>query len=348
MTDTRATQAEIAQRTGVCQATVSLVLAKRETSAISVETRDRILRVAEEIGYSRPQKKPRKRNAIKTHYIGFLIRQDRDLDEVQNNLRRFQMGMLDSLRGDDYYLVVDTIVPDEPLPSVIRDHRVDGVIIEDYCEDETILRYQEQVPCVLLNFTNDSLPVDSVMPDNIGGVSMAINQLAEMGHQRIAIFGSEPKFFHFKERLTGYHAALMTLGFPIRSEYVAMLEPQRLHDQEEMDDFAMATLQRWLSLPEPPTAIQAVSDNYVPFLVRAARALGLSIPEHMSLFGFDNLPVCNDTDPPLSSVEQPMEEMGRMAGRLLLDRIGGAQYSPRRLRVNASLVMRESAIAVTS
>jgi LacI family transcriptional regulator len=340
----RATQAEIARRTGVCQATVSLVLSKHEGSAVSADTRARILATAQELGYT-PNRQRARRQAVKTGYIGFVLRQDRNLPEVQAHQQRFQVGVLETLRAHNYHLAVDVVTPENLLPALLQEHRVDGLLVDDYFDEATIRRFSAQVPCVLLNYTNEALPVDSVMPDNLGGIGVGINHLAALGHARIAVFGSEPTLYHIAERLMGYHAALMRLDLPRRDDYIAVLEPRRLHDPAEMEAYAHATLCRWMSLPEPPTAIQALSDNYVLYLLRAARELGVRVPEQVSILGFDNLPFCDSLQPALSSIEQPMEEMGRLAGRLLIERIEGAPYPPRRLRVNASLVARASVVA---
>ncbi|HEX2949306.1 MAG TPA: substrate-binding domain-containing protein, partial [Armatimonadota bacterium] len=105
---------------------------------------------------------------------------------------------------------------------------------------------------------------------------------------------------------------------------------------------AYATLQRWWGAPTQPTAVVALCDANASAMLRAAQLLGIAVPEQLSLIGFDNAAFCEHTMPRLTSIHQPMEDMGKLACRLLLERIAGDQRPVQHIQLGVDLIIRET------
>ncbi|HEX2950251.1 MAG TPA: LacI family DNA-binding transcriptional regulator [Armatimonadota bacterium] len=336
----RVTQADIAKKAGVSQAAVSMALSSHETAFVSAETIARVLSVARQLGYQSDVPKTSKRKRTKN--IGFLVPEEHDRDILTVSIRRLYAGVQQRLEPQGYDLIQATLRPDEPLPSLVSERKVFGVIIEDDCNVEAILRIRQHVPVVLLNCYHELLDIDSVMPDNANGIWQAVKHLYDYGHRHIGVFGVQATRSHLGERLAAYHKSLALLDLPHDEEYVGVREPQHFGSQEEIEQFAHETLLRWRSLPTPPTGVVALADGYASFLLRAARHLGIDVPRQLSVVGFDNLTICDHTEPRLTSIEQPMEAMGQAACETLLQRIDGVTDMTRKLRMGVTLIERES------
>ncbi|HEX2951251.1 MAG TPA: LacI family DNA-binding transcriptional regulator [Armatimonadota bacterium] len=335
------TQAMIAKRLGVCQSTVSQALSETGYSAIPHITRERIVRVARELGYQRLPSYARQPMG-KTKNIAFLVPEDFQGEELEIYTRRFYAGVLRELDTYGYHLVQAIAHADEELPDVVRDGDLAGVIYEDRCDPDLVQRIQARMPIVLLNNQFDTVDVDSVMPDNAGGYWKAIHHLYQLGHRRIALFGMYPPMIHLPERIDAYRNSLIRLDLPIQEDYITIAEPQIPHSLEDVAACAKRTLQEWMRLATPPTAAMCINDLFALYLLHAAREMGIAVPEDFSVIGFDNLPSCEHTVPRLTSIDQPMEEMGRYACKLLLEQIDGCVRPVSKVRVGLRLVHRGS------
>jgi LacI family transcriptional regulator len=319
----RVTQAKIAERAGVSQATVSMVLSGKTSSSILPETYERVQAAARDLGYrdhTPRQKKP-------SFNIGYLIPEVRTNDAYDVFIRRFYAGIYEEAQCHKAHVIQTIARTNEPLPDVVREGAVDGVIVEDESEPELIERIAQHVPVVLLNHYHERLEIDASLSDNVGGLCKAMRYLYDLGHRRFAMFGFNPQQTQFVERFQGYKRGLELLGIPYRAEYVALHTPPAPFDMSEADDFSLHTLRGWMALPERPTAVLSFCDNTVSFLLRAARALDIAVPAQLSIVGYDSLTLCDHVEPRLTSLREPLEEMGRHAVRLLLERITGVQRS---------------------
>ncbi|HEY3376034.1 MAG TPA: LacI family DNA-binding transcriptional regulator [Armatimonadota bacterium] len=337
----RITQSSIAREAGVSCAAVSMVLSGNPKSTIAPETRERILRVAETLGYSTP---PASRHvALRT--IGYLHNYSPTINFSAGELPYEVTHYLEEM---GYDMLMATRSPQQPitLPDWIVQRRVQGVIIQGWVFDpewvREILRY---VPAVSLNHdVVHCLPgLDSVAPDNASGMRMGLQHLAALGHRRIAFFskGEHPQF---RERLLGYRAAMSEMALPIPPDYIAS-DDGGLPNADADEAFALSTLHRWMALPEPPTAVLAVNDDYALLLMATAQSLGIAVPTQLSVIGFDNTASCGMSTPSLTSIQRPITAMGRMAVQLLLDRINGIGRPQTRVRMDVELIPRASTVA---
>lgn len=275
--------------------------------------------------------------------IGYLIPEQRTHKELSGYIRRLYTGIYDELNQNQVQ-IVSAIVPSgsDVIPEIVSLGAVDGVVIEDESDPRLVKSISDYVPTVLLNYYHRTVSVDSCMPDNAGGMRLAIQYLYDLGHRRIAMFGFNPHLLHHTERLAGYRQSLDDFDLPFREEYLAFHTPAQTFDTSQADEFSLKALERWMKLPEPPTAVLSVCDMHASFFLRAARMLGVAIPQQLSVIGFDNLSLCEHLEPRLTSLHQPMEDMGRYAARMLMESIAGEKRPVIHLRLGVNLVTRES------
>jgi DNA-binding LacI/PurR family transcriptional regulator len=182
--------------------------------------------------------------------------------------------------------------------------------------------------------------MDCVSADHWQGAFDVVTHLIEMGHTRIGFIGISAEDAHTLRRYQGYRAALQKAGLAVQDEYTVGPATAPVFATEEDGYEGMLRLAH---LKRPPTAVFARNDFAAMGALRAAHTLGLAVPKQMAIAGFDNIPLSAYTTPPLTTVQQPIAAQGRMAARLLLDRMEGRLKGPQELhRMGCQLVVRES------
>ncbi len=174
----------------------------------------------------------------------------------------------------------------------------------------------------------------SVGATNWAGGMAATEHLVELGHRRIAVIGGPEDFLCSRARIDGYRAALDRAGI--------VPDPQLLRHGNFHHDGGYEAARALLALPDPPTAVFAGSDEQAFGVLEAARQAGLSVPGDLSVVGFDDLPMARWSSPPLTTVRQPLADMGRMAGRMLRELIDGNELASQRVELATALVPRAS------
>jgi LacI family transcriptional regulator len=193
-------------------------------------------------------------------------------------------------------------------------------------------------PYVLLDQHDPSNQSDVVDATNWQGAYAATEYLINLGHRRIGLIAGTPQIASAQERLEGYKAALADHRIDFDPELVAQGD-----FWQPVGCQAAITL---LSLKQPPTAIFASNDLSAFGAMDAARDRGLRIPEDISIVGFDDIPQASLTHPKLTTVRQPLDEMGRTAVRMLLARIEDPSQPPRRVTLPTQLIVRDSCKAI--
>jgi LacI family transcriptional regulator len=174
------------------------------------------------------------------------------------------------------------------------------------------------IPCVVVDPVDLPDPdVPSVGATNWGGGLAATRHLLELGHRRIAVIGGPKGLLCSQARIDGYRAALESAGVPYDAELV------RDGTFHHAGGYEVATA--LLARPDPPTAVFAGSDEQAFGVLEAARVAGLSVPRDLSVVGFDDLPVSRWAAPPLTTVRQPLADMGRVGAQMLLTLIEGRE-----------------------
>ena len=190
------------------------------------------------------------------------------------------------------------------------------------------------VPLVLLDRAVVGVAADSVLVRNVAGARAAVAHLAGLGHRRIGVVSDSPEITSSAERIQGYRQALRAAGIAPEPGLISIGGPTR-------DDGEAAAL-RLLDRPDRPTAVFTANNFMTVGALRAARSLGLRIPEDVALVGFDDLEWTTLVQPPVTVVRQPVADLGRVAGERLLRRLEGDTGPPKRIRLDANLIVRGS------
>jgi LacI family transcriptional regulator, galactose operon repressor len=325
------TLATIAEAAGVSVPTVSRVL--NGDGQVATATRVRIERLLAEYGYqarnTRPPAAaglihviyPRLDTAWQVQHIRGMeaVTQEAGVGLVVSALDRGPAGKKDLLRrahaGQAAGAILAAASGDTPLGAVLD---------------------QLNVPVVTLDpSAKAAAKLPSIGAANWLGARMATEHLIVLGHRRIAtITGSKGGLLCSRARLDGYRTALEEAGIAE--------DPSLIKHGEFECRAGIAAAQQLLDHADPPTAIFAFSDYIALGVYEAARMRGLSIPEQLSVVGFDDLPAAAWASPPLTTVRQPLEEMGRLAARTVLNLARHRPPESPRMELNTRLVERGS------
>lgn len=312
----RVTIADVASAAGVSKTAVSFAFNNPERLAQA--TLERVLGVARDLGYT-PYPAARALSTRRSGSIGVLIPQPLSAVFANPFLSELIQGLGELCEKHDLTLL---LVPplDGSLESAIRNASVDGFISLGLSPDDRALAVLDGlgIPTVLVD-SEDSAAHPVVNVDDFGGAEMAANHLLELGHRRLAIMILPPareRTSHTptaSRRLAGYRAAIEAAGAPAPLTVTAGIS-------------VAAGMRAFDSLPsgrQKPTGLLAMSDMAAIGVLNAAQARGVRVPLDLSVVGFDDLPVSAWTNPPLTTVHQPIVEKGRIAARLLIERMNG-------------------------
>jgi LacI family transcriptional regulator len=334
----RPTQNQIAQRAGVSQTAVSMILANRPDVAFSAECRDRVMAACRELGYKLPRRR--------TMTLGLLVPDSGLAHEylASTYYARFYRGLVRAADEHGYSVLLHEWSDHKELPRIMREGRVDGLVVAASCKAHDLRRMQKAVPMVLLDWHADGMDETSVMPDNAGDMAKAVRHLHELGHERIAFFGLGPpekEGQHQQERFRGYQAIVAEIGLASGPPLTHFTRPQA-SDYSDAETLVGEAVDYFLRLSRPPTAVLSYSDVHILRFMRSAQEKGWLVPRQLSLIGFDNTDACEYSQPPLSSIDQSQEEMAASAAMELVARIENADHPVRFLRHGVRLHERGS------
>jgi LacI family transcriptional regulator len=221
--------------------------------------------------------------------------------------------------------------------SALASHDTDGVLLVTSELTTRQLRQlrEEDIPLVVVDPVNLPEPdLPSVGATNWAGGIAATDHLIGCGHTRIAAIGGPESYLCNRARIDGYRSALERAGLKYDPALV------RYGDFHYEGGFKRAN--SLLDMVDPPTAIFAGSDQQALGVYEAARQRGLRVPQELSIVGFDDLPMSRWSSPPLTTVRQPLAEMGRAAADMLGTLVEGLRLSSRRIELATELVVRGS------
>jgi LacI family transcriptional regulator len=304
---------DVAKTAGVGVGTVSRVL--NNSTRVSPETQEKVLSAIRVLGFRRSKVARQLSTGIQHRNIGALMPFITHPSFVER-LRGVQLALDD--QDNDFNLVLYNVSePDrshEQLLAIVEQATVDGLLIAtlNVSGEQRDLLLEASIPFVMLSdvYTGE---LNCISPDNIRGGYMATQHLLQLGHRRIAYVGDEfPNIYGFPTselRYKGYISALKEYDSSYHSEYVSL----GMHGEEP----AHKLTTQLLTLPEPPTAIFAMSDIQAVGCIQAIREAGLRVPEDISVIGFDDVQLSHYIG--LTTVRQHLEQSGYLGMQLLLD-----------------------------
>lgn len=333
MTNNRVTIREVAARAGVSVATVSKVLNARHGVARSTVTRVRA--AIDDLGYESSLVARSLRNH-RTNVIGILVW------AIEPYSAELLKGAARALRGTGYELVVYSTGGEaggrtgweRRYLSRLLGTLIDGAVLVT----PTLGTTEAGSPIVAVDPHTGKDGSWTVEADNVRGARTAVEHLLRWGHRRIGYLGRPPRDLESSEqREAGYRGALQAAGIAFDPDLVRNAG----YEENESTDAVHALLTQ----PQRPTAVFAANDVTAIATMETAQALGLRIPDDLSVIGFDNVPESAMVEPGLTTIEQPLQLMGQRAVEMLLDLLADREPAERRLTLPTRLVVRGSCAA---
>jgi len=336
----KVTLATIADATNVSQATVSLVL--RGKPGVGSETRQRVIEAAQALGYSfktpastsgaLPKTDVRNLGVVLTAPLEDLLADNQFytpvLAGIESVCRRYDINLLYA------NMPVDERNNALEVPRLLMEGNVDGVLMVGECLDQRTLATlrQRKLPTVLVDAYAPGNPFDVVVTDNEQGAYEAVRHLISLGHQHIALIGSNPASFpSINERREGYLRALAEQS----------LEPIIIESELDRAQVVQPVTEL-LSSRAPVSALFGCNDLVAWAASHTAQRLGRRVPEDLSVAGFDNILQAREAFPPLTTMRVDKIGMGRIAAQLIVNRIENPESAIVRAVIRPQLILRES------
>lgn len=329
----RVTITSIAREAGVSVPTVSRVLNNR--SDVSPETRERVEELLRRHGYQRRTSRTREAASLID-----LVFNDLDSPWAVEIIRGVEDVAHSALIGTVVSAIHRQSAPTRLWMRNLQTRATDGVILVTSDVQSPLhadLR-RLNIPTVVVDPAGvPAHDVPTVGAANWSGGLAATEHLIGLGHHRIGFIAGPRQLLCSRTRLDGHRAGLEAAGIPADDSLVAQ------GDFYHVSGFEAAT--ELLNLPDPPTAIVASSDQMALGAYEAVRQRGLRVPDDVSIVGFDDLPEARWSSPPLTTVRQPLAEMGRLAARTVLRLAHGEEIESMRFELATELVVRDSTAA---
>ncbi|MGI8907636.1 MAG: LacI family DNA-binding transcriptional regulator [Candidatus Sumerlaeaceae bacterium] len=336
--------ADVAERAGCSVFTVQRVYNRPHT--VSVKTRDLILAAANELGYT-PNVLGRALRTGKVSTAALVMLARRTSHLLGDTFTAFY----ETLTSGGYDLTL-SIIPEHAAPiewisKLVRSGRCGGLAIHlERLSPQALLELQRlNVPIVLLytqlQKKESSRKVHSVGFDNKAGLRQAVMHLIGLGHHRIAYFGGTPGWPDTHARELGFRSALQAAGMKPREPWIVPC------DFKQFERSAFTAFEKVLSggRSKPPTAIVCASDKLARATIEAARRHDLSVPQDISVTGFDDDDWSAYHVPPLTTVAFPRQNIAESAAQMLMHQFAGNSAPVRNLVLPTTLIVRDSTAA---
>lgn len=327
-----ATIKDIAREAGVSVATVSRALTEKD--GMSEETRECILQIAENLNYY-PNLQARGLVAKKLDVLGIIIPRTSEFAFSNPFYAEILKGIGKKAREDGQYLLF-SFAGEDSYARMYQHGLAAGIIVVANRIDDPLIEeaWKMKVPIVLIPGFPWKQQIPSVDGDSVNGVFKVVNYLAGLGHKRIAFLNGPSNSKYSIERLAGYRKGLSKNNLPFRKELIYEFDFTQEGGYEGMKKF--------LSMPEVPTAVLVINDFSAMGALRAAKEMGYRVPEDISIIGYGDVPFASMTDPPLTTIRAPYQEMGHEAADMLEKLISGKRFSKKHLVFPVELVVRKS------
>jgi len=327
-----ATIADVARKAGVSVSTVSHVL--NGTRRVSPSTASAVQAVIDSFGY-RPNIMAQSLKAASTRSVGIAISSISNpyfsdiICAIETECARLGMMVFLSDTEDNPARELDVVM-------ALHQRRVDGIILAPSADPERrALRYlrDAKLPCVLVDRMRDP-EFDQVGVNNREAMRQLVERVAALGHERIGYIGGHPGFETTLERIEGYRDGVNNRGAAVDERLLVMGNATTIS--------ATAATEALLALAHPPTALVGGNNLATIGIMKALRAQGLRVPKDITVVGFDDFEWADCFEPRLTLVAQPCAEIGRRAAFLLMERIAAPHGARRTIRLDATIVERES------
>lgn len=323
---------ELARAANVSVTTASRVLSNSR-HVVSADTRERVLRLASEMGY-RPNMMARGLRNDHSYTVGIMTH-----DITSPFAPIISHGIQDGLKEAGYFCVIASFDGDVNLQTKAIDdlisRGVDGIaVVESWQYVAKSMLEKAHKPYVFCERAFATPITNSVVTDNVNGARLAIAHLTRAGHRRIGFINGEARSYYARDRLRGYKNALAEADIPFDPALV-------IRGDWELESGYQAA-RHLLNLTPRPTAIFAANDMMAVGAIYGIQESGLRVPHDVAVVGYDDRPIASIIRPHLTTVTLPCYQMGREAARLLLSQIEGEIDFAEELVLQGQLIVRDS------
>lgn len=335
----RSTSLDVAKLAGVSRTTVSFVLNDIVGVSISAATRKRVLDAAKKLNYS-PNVAGKKLVSGKSYTIGLVLCQSPEQIFTDAFLPQVILGVEQAALQQGFHVLLKPVDPNDigGYARLIAENHVDGILLSGPRRDDAALMnlHQQRVPVLLMGqLPNTDIPFVDV--DAIAGAELAVNHLIELGHQYIGMITNAPMdYTSAQQRRDGYTRALKNAKLPVN--------PALIKEGNYTPSSGFEAMKALLELTPRLTAVFVASDVVAMGAMLAIKEAGLQIPTDIALVGFDDIPLAEYYDPPLTTVRLPAFGLGWAGGERLIRIIQGEGLNDTSLLLESKLITRQSSM----
>jgi len=335
----RSTSTDVAKRAGVSRTTVSFVLNNVLDVSISETTRKRVMDAARELDYY-PNVAGKKLVSGKSYTIGLVLCQSPEQIFTDAFLPQVILGVEQAVIQQGFHVLLKPFDPSETggYASLIRENHVDGILLSGPRQDDTALvrLHEEGVPIMLMGQLPDT-DIPFVDVDATAGARAVVSHLIENGHRRIGMVTNAPlTYTSAQQRRDGYCQALLEAGIAI--------DPKLIQEGNYTPSSGFEAMSALLDTSPRITAVFVASDVVAMGAMLGIKRARLRIPDDIAIAGFDDIPLAEYFDPPLTTVHLPAYGLGWAAGDRLVRLIQGEGLKEHSLLLESKIIARQSTI----
>jgi LacI family transcriptional regulator len=324
----------VARLAGVSRSTVSRVINNHPN--VDGETRARVLRVAEELNYH-PNVAARGLAAGRTHILGLVIPMGVSTLFTDPYFPLLIQGISATCNAYDHSVMLWLAEPEFErltIRQVLQGGLIDGVILASALMDDPMLEALRKrgLPFVMVGRHPMDQQVSYIDVDNKNAAREIVAYLLRLGYGRVATISGPNNMIAGSDRLQGYRMALRERGIAPNNDLIV--------EGDFTEESGYTGMQRLL--PFEPDAVFVASDAMALGTLRALREAGKRVPDDIAVVGFDDMPFAARTDPPLTTIRQPIQQAGAMAAETLIDLIREPDSQPRHIVLPTELIIRTS------
>jgi DNA-binding LacI/PurR family transcriptional regulator len=333
----RTTSFDVAKAAGVSRTTVSLVLNNVPDVNISEATRQRVVEAARTLKYF-PDAAGKKLVSGKSYTLGLVLRQSSAQVFADAFLLQVLFGVEQAAAQRGFHVLLRALAPEdtEGYSRLIQENHVDGIILSGPRQDDRdLIHMSEAGVAIMLMGQLPGSEIPYVDIDAVRDARMAVEHLIAAGHTRIAMITNAPlAYISAQQRCQGYRDALNGHGLSV--------DPEWIIEGNFTPESGLVAMARLLALAPRPTAVFVASDVVAMGAVRAAKQAGLEIPHDLAIIGFDDIPLAEYFDPPLSTIHLPAYGLGWAAAERLIRIINNEGLDQSGILLTSELVIRQS------
>lgn len=322
---------DVAKMANVSTATVSRVLSN--SGNVKKETAEKVLEAIKKLNYQ-PNLLARQLRRLETKTVLVVVP-----DITNTFFSKILRGIEQVAIENDYEVLLgdtgNSLEREKGYLDILRQKKADGMILlTARLESHLLEEISHEFPVVLACEYLEGSDIPTVSIDNISSARKATEYLISLGHKRIGFLSGPMDVILSRDRLKGFKQGMM--------QHNIAIEPNLIQEGDFSFESGFNLMTKLLALTEPPTAVFASSDEMAIGAIKAIKAKGLKVPDDISIVGFDDIKFASIFEPALTTVSQPMFEIGQKAMELLIKLMNGSEIERRQYILEDQLVIRDS------